>query len=237
MKKITYIFALLFFITFDCYSQNKGYIAVSYGASVPISTFDSKSVDSYIYGYRSDFGSAGYAKTGSMFEIIFAFKKPDQQIGFSAIFRNQVNESDMQALSSQLQEQYSSYTVTAEGRKWLTNALMLGGYAEIPLNKLSFDLRAMLAMVSVSSPEWKIRLQGPNYNNYDTYRFGSAFSFGLMTGAGLKIDVSKEICLMLNADLFVAAPEFMEIDYITPIKTFKQLITTYNISAGIGFRL
>lgn len=239
MTKIAYIFALFFFLVSNCYSQNKGYIAVSYGASLPFFNFHSKDLSQYYAAYVSELGGSGYAKPGSISEISIAYKKPEQQFGITAIIRNQTHEADMQTLSTQLQEDFNGYIVTAESRKWITNAMMLGGYAEIPIKKFSFDFRAMIGMVSVSSPEWRTGAKNTNGYSYiwQNYRFGSAFSFGFMTGAGVKYDITKEICLMANTDLFGAAPEFTEIEGGVITRTFKQLITTYNLSAGIGFRL
>jgi hypothetical protein len=237
MKKIIYIFALLFLITFNCYSQNKGYIAVSYGASMPLFNFDSKDISQYYSASELELGGSGYAKPGSMFEISMAYKKPEQQFGISAIIRNQTHEADMQTLSTQLQKDFNGYTVTAESRKWITNALMLGGYVEIPIKKFSLDFRAMLGVVSVSSPEWRINVKGPNGYDWERHRLGSAFSFGFMTGIGCKYNISKEMCLLANVDLFGAAPEFIEIEREKTFRTYKQVIATYNLSAGIGFRL
>ncbi len=237
MKKNNYTLVLLLFFTSNCYSQNKGYIAVSYGASMPLFNFDSKDLSQYYSAYELELGGSGYAKPGSMFEISIAYKKPEQQFGISAIIRNQTHEADMQTLSTQLQKDFNGYTVTAESRKWITNALMLGGYAEIPIKKISFDFRAMLGVVSVSSPEWRTSVKGPNGYDWERHRLGSAFSFGFMTGIGCKYNISKEMCVMANADLFGAAPEFIEIERGITFRTYKQVIATYNLSVGIGFRL
>lgn len=232
--KIFLVGVTIFLLTATkCLSQDKGYIAISVGPSIPIGDFASKN------GNNS---SAGWATSGAIFDISFAYKL-GQKFGLSGLLRGQTNSIDNSALASEFVKQNGgSWTVSSKA--WTLGGFMFGAYGSLPISdKVSFDTRAMIGFLNATSPEINTTLNGTGGAAWLKQSSVSAISFSYLIGGGFKFNVNDKICLLANIDYFGAKPEFIDVEITSsaggaPQKsTFSQGFGAINFGFGIGLRL
>ncbi|MBS1533962.1 MAG: hypothetical protein JST78_02710 [Bacteroidetes bacterium] len=233
VKKLLLLWALTVMNANYCISQNKGYVAISIGPSIPIGDFASKD------GAND---SAGFAKTGAIFDISFAYKL-GKNLGISALLRGQSNSFDNSAFASELAKQVGgSWTVDSES--WKIGGLMVGGYGSYPISsKVSFDLKAMIGFLRASSPELFVTLDGSGGSVWVKQESKSATSFSYLISTGFKFDVGKKIYLLTNLDYLGSKPEFSNVVVTNssgsnPTKnTWSQNFGTLNLGIGVGLKI
>jgi hypothetical protein len=81
MKKIVLSLVALMTFIFQSHAQDeKGYIGISLGPSIPMGDLSSKDADN---------DAAGWANTGAVFDISFAYKLGEGNFGITALLRGQ----------------------------------------------------------------------------------------------------------------------------------------------------
>lgn len=233
VKKLLLLLALTAINANHCISQNKGYVAISIGPSIPIGDFASKDG-------KND--SAGFAKTGAIFDISFVYKL-GKNLGISALLRGQSNSVDNSAFANELSKQVGgSWTVDSES--WKIGGLMLGGYGSYPISsKVSFDLKAMIGFLRASSPELFVTLNGSGGAAWVKQESKSATSFSYLVSTGFKFDVGKKIYLLTNLDYLGSKPEFKNVTTTnssggnSTTGTLSQNFGTLNLGIGIGLKI
>lgn len=232
-KHLLLLITLSLFLVTNCLAQDKGYIAISLGPSIPIGDFSSKNANNE---------SAGWAQTGAIIDFSFAYKF-GKNFGISVLLRGQANGIDNNALASELTKQAGgSWTVNSKA--WSIGGFMFGGYGSFPISdKVSFDSRAMIGFLSSTSPELNITLNGSGGAGWIKQSSVTATSFSYLIGGGFKFDVGRKICLLANLDYLGSKPEFRDVEITSsnggaPEKnTYSQSFGTINFGIGIGYRL
>jgi hypothetical protein len=234
MKNLLTLMLILMFNTFASFSQEKGYIAISIGPSIPTGEFASKNMDNE---------SSGFANTGAIFDISFAYKL-NKNFGLTAVLRGQANEVDAQALSKEMSKQLTSdITNSVSTGSWGIGGLLVGGYATVPFAKqLSFESRLMLGFITSTSPDMTINLSSPNGSAWVKQSSATAPAFAYLAGIGIKYDVAKRVCLLTNFDYLGANPQFVDVETTNSLgglgkNDFTQAFGSVNIGFGVGFRL
>ncbi len=93
MKNIVLSLILLTSISIQLKAQNeKGFIGISLGPSIPLGDLASKNPNN---------SAAGFANTGAIFDISFAHKLGGGNLGITAILRGQSNPTDAQAMADE----------------------------------------------------------------------------------------------------------------------------------------
>jgi hypothetical protein len=235
MKKVIFSMVALLTIATQIYAQDeKGYIGFSVGPSIPMGDFSS--IDAYN-------NPAGWANTGEMFDISFAYKLGESNYGVTALLREQANPIDGQALVDEIANQNPGINWTVESDSWGIRGLMFGGFGSFPISeKASFDTRAMIGFSSASSPEITITGSGSDGTVWIKQGSSTASSFTYLFGAGFKFDVGSKIYLLTNLDNLGSNPEFSNVELTTSTgsretATLSQSMGTLNFSVGIALKL
>jgi len=232
-KKILSIVVILIIATISFGQDSRGYIGFSFGPSFPLGEFASKDLDTE---------DAGYATTGFLFDISFAYKLGDGKFGFTALLRAQANPTDVQAMADKLAELVPGVFWTVEGQAWGTAGFLFGGFAPFPLSeKTKLEIKGMIGFLSASSPELTITGSGGGESIWIKQSSGNASSFAYLIGAGFKFDLSRRLYLLTNLDYLGAKPEFSDIeitasDGSSETDTRSQSMGTFNLSAGIALK-
>jgi len=241
MKKALLLFTLLFF-TLGGFSQDpglirqdKGFIAISAGLSIPAGEFASKDLNS---------PSAGIAATGGMLDLSAGFKL-GKNFGITALYRGYSNPVDDEAFLDELKRNYPTINWKVESEGWSMKGIMFGGYGSFPVGagNTNFIARAMVGFMKASSPEVKLTgtLNGSSaWEQLNSISASSSLAF--LLGAGFKFNVESKVCLLLNVDYLGTSPEFQNPTISTSAgtltgDTYKQNIGVLSISVGIGLRL
>ena len=235
MKKKNFLSILFLFLLHVCWAQDKGYVAVSIGPSIPIEDFASK---------NSSNEAAGYANPGAIFDVSFQYKF-GKYFGISALLRGQANTTDAQAIANELAREINNVLWTVESNPWSIGGILIGGSASVPIglnDKISFESRAMFGFLNATSPEINITGRTNSQSEWAKQQSKMATAFSYLLGAGFKFNIAKRICILTNIDFLSAKPEFKDV-LITNSKgefisnTFSQKFGTINIGLGIGLRL
>ncbi len=233
MKNFLITLAIALLTSSNSFSQDKGYIGISLGPSIPIGEYASRDASNK---------SAGWATTGAIFDISFAYKL-GQNFGVTGLLRGQANGIDNDAYASELSNQAGG-NWTVDSKAWSIGGFMFGAYGSFPISdKVSFDTRAMIGFLSATSPELNVTLNGSGGLAWFKQSSVSATSFSYLIGGGFKFDVGNKICLLANLDYLGAKPEFRYVEVTSsaggaPQKsTFSQGFGSINFGFGIGLRL
>lgn len=233
MKKTLFLFVLIFCSATFSYSQNKGYVSISIGPSIPIGDFASKDVNN---------NSAGFAKTGAVLDISFAYKL-GKNLGVCAMLRGQADNFDNAAFGNVLAIQ-TGVNWSVKSNPWSIGGLMFGANASYPINKkISFESKAMIGFLRVASPEINTTISGTGGANWVKQNSVVSTSFSYLLCGGFKFDIGKKTCLLTNLDYLVSKPEFRNVEVTSSnggapqLSTFRQSIQTINFSIGVGLLL
>lgn len=234
MKKTTTTLLFILLITYYSFSQDKGYVAISLGPSIPIGDFASTDLNN---------SSSGLAKTGAIFDITFAYKL-GTNMGLTAMLRGQSNPVDNQSLLDQLNREDPTISWRVDSKNWGIGGFMFGGYGSfaIATGKTSFEWRAMIGFLSASSPDLTLSGTQNGISAWAKLNSTTSTSFAYLIGAGFKFNVGAKICLLTNLDYMGSSAEFKNARTTNSAGTFSeetisQKFGTINFGIGIGLRL
>lgn len=235
MKKIIFITVVLLTISIQGYAQDeKGYIGISLGPSIPMGDLSSKDADNY---------SAGWANNGAVFDISIAYKLGKGNFGITALLRGQANPTDAQALVDEIANQNPGINWEVESDDWGIGGLMFGGFGSFPISeKASFDTRAMIGFLSATSPEITITGSVAGGSAWTKQGSSTASSFAYLIGAGFKFDLGSKIYLLTKLDYLSSNPEFSNVEFTASDgsrenDTWSQSMGTLNLSVGIALKI
>lgn len=235
MKKGILSLILLTLISLQIQAQDdKGFIGISVGTSIPKDDFASKDANNE---------AAGWANTGAIFDISFAYKLGGGNFGITALLRGQANPTDAQAFADEFANQFAGVNWTVESASWGMGGLMLGGFGSFPISEsASFDTRAMIGFLSATSPEITVTGTVPGGTVWVKQGTKPASSFALLLGAGFKFDVGSRLHLLTNIDYLGSNPEFRNVETTTSFgtrerSTFSQSMGTLNLSIGLALKI
>lgn len=235
MKKVILSLILLTILSSQIKAQDeKGFIGISVGPSIPMGDLASKDANN---------DAAGWANTGAIFDISFAYKLGGGNFGITALLRGQANPTDAQALADEIANQFAGVNWTVESAGWGIGGLMFGGFGSFPISeKASFDTRAMIGFLSATSPEITITGTGPGGTAWIKQGSTAAYSFAYLLGAGFKFDVGRKLYLLTNIDYLGSNPEFRNVETTTSLgtrerSTWSQSMGTLNLSIGLALKI
>lgn len=227
---------VLFLLTVShLFAQEKGYLALSLGPSIPTGDFASKNMDNR---------SAGFAKVGAIFDLSFSYKL-DKYFGVIAMLRGQANKTDAQAMADEMIKQMpiDNITIATESESWSIGAFFIGSYGTFPIQKdLSFESRLMLGFLSATAPKTTFNLSTPDGTGWVKQSSATGTSFAYLFGMGLKYNAGKKICMLANMDYMGGTPKYKNIEVTSSIGydekgDYYQSIGSFNFSVGVGYRL
>jgi opacity protein-like surface antigen len=234
MKKSFFtLFALISLVLGGFAQEKNGIIGISFGPSIPIGDLSSKD---------SDNASAGWANTGGIFDISFAYKLGKGNFGITALLRGQVNPFDAQAYANELANQLSGVVWTVDTKAWGIGGLMAGGFGSFPVSKkVNFDARTMIGFLTAVSPEITITAIGAGGAAWARQSSATSTSFAYLIGAGFSFDLGNNLKLLSNLDYLGSKPEFRNVETISSdgsrfTDTWSQSMGAINLSVGVGFR-
>ncbi len=235
MKRIFFAAGLILCTTVATFSQDKGYIAISAGPSIPIGKFAGQGLVA---------NEVTWARLGAMCDISLGYKL-NKNFGIAVLIRGQKNETD----SEEFIVSYSNFSIinsSVKSDSWRLGALMGGSYGSFPVSeRLSVECRLMFGVLLARSPEIDIiyGLAAGLGAIESKQESSTSAALGYLMGVGLKYDVARRVCLLVNGDYFGGNAEFRNVSVMVPAfmgggtNTFSQSFSTINVSAGIGFRL
>jgi hypothetical protein len=235
LKSIFLTCFLVSFISSSVAQDKKGYIGISLGPSFPIGDFASKNFSNR---------NAGFATTGAIFDISFAYKLGKSNFGITGLIRGQANALDVQAMADELGNSLRGTNWTVEsGGAWTLGGYFIGGIGSFPVSeKVSFDTKAMIGIGISTIPEITIT-SSDNFGSYWTKQsITTSSSLAYTLGVGFKIELGKSLYLLTNLDYLGSEPEFQNIDIVDSDGdrtkfTYKQSIRTINLSIGIALKI
>ena len=231
--KFTLLLVFLTLLTSNGSAQQKGYIGIAFGPSIPIGDFASKN-------FKND--QAGLARVGLHLDINFAYKL-GKNLGISVLLRGQNNGFDDYTYMNEWNKQIGG-SWKMNSSPWSIEGFMFGGNGSYPFaEKFSFESRVLIGFLNAKSPELNITQNGSGGASWLNQSSESTYAFSYILGAGFKFDVSKKICLLFNIDYLKSKPEFRDVEVTSnfggaPEKnTYSQIYETINLSFGLGLRL
>lgn len=120
--------------------------------------------------------------------------------------------------------------------------VLVGPVYQIPVSsKFSVRLRALLGYSNTTLAGFKVYYEDYLDNTVMEQKKSSGGGFAFAAGAGVTYKVSKNICLLANADYFSSKPN-IDIAYVNynvnsgrKINTYNENISGINATVGIGF--
>jgi hypothetical protein len=248
MKKTILLFALNSLLLSNLFSQEKnerkGYSSIILGASIPTGNFNS---DNF---YNNE---AGYANGGVIFDITFAYNF-HSKLGIKSILRGQANPLDAgtyaQDLANFLGEgnPMGSTSVSVKSSVYSLNGTLIGLNGSFPIAKtINFEPFALIGFSTATLPSMTVEsFYYQNKINSIYQEQATTNSFSYIIGAAAKLNLSEQICLMLNLDYYASKAEWDNVRVITlghvsrttEVRNYKyeQKFSTINFSGGVGFR-
>ena len=181
-------------------SERKGYIGISAGPSVPIRYFADKNNGMAKTGLHVNFLNLGY--------LFYDY------LGITAVCYGGSNSMK----SDTLWAGKSNEVVTDTLSPWKYGGIMVGPLISLPLSKtVSWDLRPLMGFTVTQIPDLG---EGTE----------SVSSGALGIGTLLRINLSSNFSLMINADYFSSNPLF-------PTYGIQQSVETISCGLGFNYRL
>ena len=210
---------LLYFVTAIAQqSKQKSKIELSFGASVPFSTFASGKPGTHIRG----FANIGQALT------ISYFHPTENKLGFMAMLLGQRNPLNTSTLEEKFSSTpfntgfstvpwpptgppppptyYDNWSFSSEA--WYTTSLLAGAYMNIPLEEktnLFFNIKAAIGGAYASSPEYKGYTQSDTATVAVFQKKNHAFGFSYTVSPGLTYLINPATNLSFNIHYFGTA--------------------------------
>lgn len=241
MKKTTILLCFCL-LSFSVFSQEnsasigkQSYLVVSVGSSIPL--LDFKSTD-------GNNAYAGFAKSGTKYDILWGKDLKNPQWGITGLFRLQTNPVDNGALASFAKTAYPTFDYTITPEDWKLYTLMGGAYYRIPITKkMTIMPKAMVGVAYIYSPEINV-VAINNAGNIATSFTESSSSVtpSFLFSIGLKSNLYKRIVLVSNFDILGAFPTFNDVNTTygngsAVIRTKSPSFLTFNYGLGIGYKL
>jgi len=216
-------------------NDKKGFIGICLGPSMPTGKFASSDLNDSL---------AGFANTGAIFELNIGYRL-GKNLGIAVALRGQSNPFDETTISNSFL--FTGYNFDIDADNWGIGGFLAGLYTTVPTSatlKTSFDARFLVGFVNASTPRLRITLTDPLIpaTVWSEQNSVSGSAFGILFGAGFRFNVSESISIITNADFFIAEPEFNDIKVTSSAGDvtyfdLNQSMTTFNLTAGIGFRI
>lgn len=231
-------------------STPKGFIAVNYGFLNPSGDMSNNIATTY----------GGYAQPGVSYSLSGGVPLKGSNFGISFQLGSLTNPFDIGTFTNNFAPTQPSAnninsTTTNNTPYYYEINLMAGLFYTYPVNRFSFDFRAMIGVMFCSLPDIQYSAgQAIGYNFYPTDDYEilgtNVATPAVDIGAGLRYSLQRRSCIMLNVDYLAANPNYsttlQHVDYgpssapysppnlyITPMRGSLP-INLLNISLGVG---
>lgn len=210
-------------------AQDKGYIAISLGGSLPLGDYAKNSYDNSVSGDKM---GAGFATFGMVADLSFNYKLTSQfgLLGQIGVITNGIDK-----------DAYDKYLGSAVeiNKSWSSAKVLIGVNYSFSMNKnLYVEPRVLIGILNVSAPEiWSSMSKNTS---------SSAVGFSYDIGVGARYNINNAVCLMGGIDYLGTGTNEIKGDVevsgiggnkYTSSYTMKQALSMINISVGVGYRL
>lgn len=234
MKKKIVCSLLFVAMVWHLHAQNqKGYISISLGPSLPTGDFASTNYNN---------NEAGWSKTGAVIDIAFTHKFSQSHWGIAAMLRGQTNPLDAQGIADEVASQVPGVLITVTTTNWQIGSLWLGTYGSFPFSeKAAFDTRAMIGFLRVTAPEITTTAITAFGSEWIKQSSSTTSTFGYLLGAGFRFDLGEKLSFLTQADYMSSKPKFKDVETTSSMgdyekETKSQKIQTVNVSIGLAFK-
>jgi hypothetical protein len=220
--------------------QKNGFIAASYGTSLPTGDFGKLSC--------TDQRTNGMAVSGTVWNLSGGYRLAGP-MGLMARYEQTLHAIEPSALldqygSGSLGDALKATTAAGRAGQWQGRSVLFGPYLTVPLGRFGFDFRAMAGKAWAISPENGV--EGVLNWRETAVRSGSQESQAIASSLGftLRYRVTPAIGLHANTDYNSATFHFTDIPLVTRTGNSVQTttysttrnLTMVNFSVGITFQ-
>ncbi|MCB2208793.1 MAG: outer membrane beta-barrel protein [Bacteroidetes bacterium] len=237
--KLRILFILILSTQLIYAQSDRQYISLAVGPSFPLNDFAKMDLND---------STSGWAKTGVAFEFTYAYRLTHNfglqgKISYSSNkFDNFSYEDALAAIYSRNPEDADTSFSSESSKNWSSAGFLVGPYIRFPFSSsLSWDIKALVGMFGVSSPE--LVLNGSTNSGdilQEYYRLnGRGYAFAYNLGTGFKYKVSNYYALLF-VDYFeskvkinnVAGWDWNDEPYNQSI---KQDVSYLSVTLGLGY--
>ncbi len=218
-----------------------GYLAFHFGLAQPNGMFASTSGTAY----------RGYAMPGTAFNLSAGVPVSGSDFGIALMlgsYSNPFNENKY-AANVQQTDEARSYSADIQD-DYVTSSVLVGPFFTIPLNKVSFDFKALIGVALCRLPEvgYSAYQYNPTVGTTSTYSWdiapsnSSALAYGL--GAGVRYNFGYW-AVMANADYLYTNPMYStNMQYTDPVgnQSYTNMngnipISLMSFTIGFGYQI
>lgn len=242
MKKISpfiLFFLCMLYLSPNAHAQDdEVFVTLGGGVSIPLGEYAA-----------TDFSdeSSGFARVGGNFNIYFGYRF-NEYFSIAGLLNGCVNRYDYVQVQEWFTENYAetlpNTAWVVESKNWGLGGLLAGPVGSIPIvtNRFFFDLRVLGGFLYAYSPA--IYVTGVESGEPDkllNIEQGSEVTWAIDAGAGFRYNRTRSQYFILLADYMYANPTFSNIGISSTefeyrrADTYSQVISTINISIGIGY--
>jgi hypothetical protein len=250
MKKITLlttILPLLYTNSFSQTSQDRGYLSLTFGPSIPLGAFANKNVYSQ---------TSGLAKTGQIVSLSYTHLL-NHRVGIAITAHGQRNPVDLQAIENSISNtDFRDWNF--DKTSWLLAGLLVGGYRPFPLiksNDTYLILETMVGAIYAKSPELTGNSMTDSSTAHAEQTRASGFGFIYIIKSGINHNLNKKLFISASLEyLGTSKISFsnikstissvvhfsngtMSVQQSSVTSNTKQIVSSLNIHFGIGLRI
>jgi len=237
--KLRLLFILLLATLILNAQSDRQYIGLAVGPSFPLNDFARMDLND---------STSGWAKTGVAFEFTYAYRLTNN-LGLQGKISYSSNRFDNFRYEDALTSAYSRNPVDPDtsfssesSKNWSSAGFLVGPYLRLPIStSISWDIKALAGMFSVSSPELILNGSVNDGNKLEEYYRlnGRGYAFAYSLGTGLKYKVSNYYVLLF-VDYFesklkinnIAGWDWNDEPYNESI---KQDVSYLSVTLGLGY--
>lgn len=233
MKRFSFIIILFFLVQagFAQISDFKPFfIGAAIGSSIPSGDFADNSGNNR---------KAGWAINGLNMNLNFNYFF-NRNLGLEVRILKTSNNIDIEELENLYKTQAPTINWSIDADKWQSNAAMGGLVFSFPYSRVNFDLKALWGYSMNTNPQ--ITVTGSDGTITETV-IQTQFTEGALAfsvGGGIRLNFSPNVALSANIEHYRANPtfdiEFQKDGVITNHGSIENIISTWNLSVGLGYR-
>lgn len=175
--------------------------------------------------------SGGAAKMGFLGDVMYQHQMLDSKLWLAGLARYQSNKIDIAEFERAFPDVQISTT------NWTAFSILVGPIVKFDVSETSsFEPRILLGYMSANSP--KVTASSGTATAIADSDNGGAFA--AMLGASFKFRASDRMSIAAGVDYLTANPKFTvtaNADGMSASEESSQQISTFNVTAGLTFRL
>ncbi|HSY77687.1 MAG TPA: hypothetical protein VK890_12555 [Bacteroidia bacterium] len=218
-----------------------GFLAFQFGLAQPNGMFASTSGTSY----------RGYATPGTAFNLAAGVPVSNTDFGIALMFGSYSNPFDENKYAANVQQTDEARFYTANIQdEYVTSSVLVGPFFTLPLNKVSFDFKALIGAALCRLPEvgYSAYQYNPTLGTTSTYDWDIAGSNSSALAYGLGVGVRYNFgywAVMANADYMYTNPMYStNMLYTDPAgnQSYSSMsgnipMSFMNFTLGLGYQI